>query len=91
MDAQGACLAGELILWDLEALKELRRWSGHSGWVTAVAFSLDGQTLISGAADGSLILWDVNGVQLRQFEGSYQQHHRTGNRARHWFSSLGFR
>ncbi len=69
LDAQGACLVGELILWDLEALKELRRWSGHSGWVTAVAFSLDGQTLISGAEDGSLILWDVNGVQIRQLVG----------------------
>jgi len=69
MDAQGACLVGELVLWDLEALKELRRWSGHSGWVTAVAFSLDGQTLISGAEDGSLIVWDVNGVQVRQLVG----------------------
>lgn len=68
-DAQGACLAGELALWDLIALKELRRWSGHSGWVTEVVFSLDGQTLISGAEDGSLILWDVNGVQLRQLKG----------------------
>ena len=70
MDAQGACLAGELILWNLETLKELRRWSGHSGWVTAVAFSLDGQILISGAEDGSLILWDVNGVQVRELRGN---------------------
>jgi len=69
-DAQGVCLAGELVLWDLIALKELRRWSGHSGWVTEVAFSLDGQTLISGAEDGSLILWDVNGVQVRELRGN---------------------
>ncbi len=66
MDSQGACLAGELILWDLDAQVELRRWSAHSGWVNAVAFSMDGQTLISGAEDGSLILWDVNGVQKRK-------------------------
>jgi WD40 repeat protein len=70
MDAQGACLAGELILWDLQALKELHRWSGHSGWVTAVAFSTDGQILISGAEDGSLILWDVNGVMVRELRGN---------------------
>jgi WD40 repeat protein len=69
MDAQGVCQAGELILWNLDTLKELRRWSGHSGWVTVVAFSRDGQTLISGGDDGSLYLWDVNGVQKRQLVG----------------------
>jgi WD40 repeat protein len=69
MDAQGACVEGELILWDLDARKELRRWSAHSGWVTAVAFSMDGQTLISGAENGSLILWNVNGDQIGQLVG----------------------
>jgi WD40 repeat protein/transcriptional regulator with XRE-family HTH domain len=69
MNADGVCMVGELTLWDLRALKELHRWSAHSGWVTAVAFSLDGQTLISGADDGSLYLWDVNGGQKRQLVG----------------------
>ena len=69
LDTQAVCLAGELILWDLDALKESRRWSGHFGWITAVAMSQDGQTLISGAEDGSLILWDVNGEQISQLVG----------------------
>lgn len=64
LDAQGACSTGELILWDLVSNKELRGWTGHKGWVTRVAFSLDGQTLISGAEDGSLIMWDLNGKQV---------------------------
>ena len=69
MDADGTCRAGELILWDMDALKEAYRWSGHSGWVTAVAVNQDGQTLISGAEDGSLILWNRNGEQIGQLVG----------------------
>jgi WD40 repeat protein/transcriptional regulator with XRE-family HTH domain len=60
LDAQGSCLQGELILWDLAARKELRRWSAHAGWVNAVAFSQDGNILISGGKDGDVILWDAN-------------------------------
>ena len=68
-DSQGSCLLGELILWDLDALKELHRWPAHSGWVTAVAYSLDGQTLISSSGDGSLLLWDMKGEQMGQLVG----------------------
>jgi WD40 repeat protein/DNA-binding SARP family transcriptional activator len=64
---EGKCLSGELILWDLNARKELRRWSAHTGWVTSVAFSLDGQFLISGGQDGDVILWDaISGKEIRR-------------------------
>jgi WD40 repeat protein/transcriptional regulator with XRE-family HTH domain len=67
LDAQGSCLQGELILWDLDARKELRRWTAHADWVNAVAFSQDGQILISGDPDGNVILWDViSGNEIRQ-------------------------
>ena len=66
----GACTQGELILWDLEAGIELRRFEGHTGWVNAVAFGLDGKTALSGSGDGTLILWDVEtGQAIRRFEG----------------------
>ncbi|MDT8304725.1 MAG: BTAD domain-containing putative transcriptional regulator, partial [Anaerolineae bacterium] len=69
-NAPGDCQAGELILWDLAAGKELRRWSAHTGWVNAVAFSLDGQALISAAEDGLLIQWDAEtGEEIRQLAG----------------------
>lgn len=68
LDAQAVCSAGELILWDLESYAELRRWSGHGGWVNKVAFSPDGQTLISGAEDGSIILWNLNGQPVNELE-----------------------
>jgi len=60
LDAQEACQKGELILWDLDAHKELRRWSAHTSWVNAVAFSQDGQILITGGQDGGVILWDAD-------------------------------
>lgn len=68
LDAQGICSAGELILWDLDSHTELRGWSGHGGWVNKVAYSLDGQTLISGAEDGSLVLWNMDGQPVRELE-----------------------
>lgn len=68
MDAQGSCIEGELALWDLESREALHRWPGHGGWVNRVAFSLDGQVLISGAEDGSLILWDLSGRQVRELK-----------------------
>ena len=70
LDSDGACIQGELILWDLEAGTELRRFAGHTGWVNAVAFNPDGQTALSGSDDATLILWDVEtGEVVRRFEG----------------------
>jgi WD40 repeat protein len=69
MDGNGTCQAGELILWDLQSEKEAQRWSGHSSWVTAVAISQDGQTLISGADDGTLFVWTLAGQQIGQLIG----------------------
>jgi WD domain, G-beta repeat len=49
---------------------------GHADWVSSVAFSPDGKTLLSGSHDGTLILWDVvTGRQLRSIEG-HRQHDR---------------
>lgn len=69
LDSSGICTQGQLVLWDMQQLKELRYWPAHSGWVTGVAFSLDAQILVSGSEDGSLITWNTNGEKLRQLEG----------------------
>jgi WD40 repeat protein len=66
LDAQGACQAGELILWDLVAMKEIRRWSAHHDWVNEVAYSPDGQYLISSAQDSSLILWNLSAEKIME-------------------------
>src|SRR5690606_15289705 len=42
----------------------------HPDGVISVAFSPDGQTVLSGSDDGTLILWDVRtGERLHTFEG----------------------
>jgi WD40 repeat protein len=49
---------------------------GHADWVSSIAFSPDGKTLLSGSHDGTLMLWDVvTGRQLRSIEG-HRQHDR---------------
>lgn len=59
LDTDGACTAGELILWNLEDGAEAARFEEHTNWVNGVAFSPDGTTAISASGDGTLILWDV--------------------------------
>ena len=42
---------------------------GHVDWVSSVAFSPDGKTLVSGSHDGTLIFWDLaTGKQIRTIE-----------------------
>jgi hypothetical protein len=52
----------EIVLWELPARIELRRFSGHTKAVTSLAFSPDGKTLLSGSQDATLLLWDVGGA-----------------------------
>jgi WD40 repeat protein len=47
------------MLWDASSGQLVRRFDGHSGSVTAVAFSRDGSRVLSGSADRTIGIWNA--------------------------------
>src|SRR5262249_33677892 len=56
---------GKIQLFDGETGKAKALWDAHTGMVTRVAFSMDGNTLASVASDESVMLWDVETGKTR--------------------------
>jgi len=57
-------------LWDVQSGRELRRFEGHAGPVFSVAFSPNGQYILTGSGDNTARLWAVRtGQEVRRFEG----------------------
>ncbi len=47
-------------LWEVASGRELTRFEGHQGWISALAFSPDGRRLASGSGDTTVMVWDVS-------------------------------
>lgn len=48
------------MLWDLGSGRRLKKMTGHTGFIYSVDFSADSNVLVSGGADGTVRVWDVN-------------------------------
>ena len=72
---------GGILIWDLERLQQLakgptqqqeralvRCFYGHTGRLRCLSVSEDRNYLISGATDGSICLWSLNGIE-RAYDG----------------------
>jgi WD40 repeat protein len=48
-----------IMLWDVAAAQEIRRFAGHPRGITSLAFSPDGKTLASSGGEDVARMWDV--------------------------------
>ena len=56
---------GTVYVWNFQNPEAPTRLTGHTDYVTSLAFSLDGKRLVSGARDDTTRLWDVeSGEQI---------------------------
>ena len=53
-------------LWDVPTRKQIHLLHGHRGGVRSLTFSSDGNTLVSGGDDDTVLSWDVAAVTRRR-------------------------
>jgi WD40 repeat protein len=57
-------------LFDIATRKRLRRFGGHSLYLSGAQFSPDGSRFLTWSGDGALILWDIDtGEMIHRLEG----------------------
>ncbi|KAL4912441.1 hypothetical protein BDW62DRAFT_206493 [Aspergillus aurantiobrunneus] len=79
-DCQRPCWIAVLPQVEKSWSAELQTLEGHSHWVQSVAFSPDGQKIVSGSSDETIKLWDAQtGLALQTLEGHS-----------HWVQSVAF-
>jgi WD40 repeat protein len=59
--------SGLATLWDTETGREIRHFEGQSGWITTVAFSRDGRSVLIGSDAGAFLGDVATGKLIRRF------------------------
>ena len=55
-----------ICLWEVDTIRQVREYDGHTAWVRSLAFSPDGKILASGSLDCTIRLWNVETGQCLQ-------------------------
>jgi WD40 repeat protein/energy-coupling factor transporter ATP-binding protein EcfA2 len=58
----------------LEASREIIHYQGHEDAIKSLAFSPNGQMIVSGSADNTIRLWDINGHPIVDPKSSFIGH-----------------
>jgi hypothetical protein len=61
--------SGEVQLWDFENKQRIQRYRAHHCWVSAVAVSADGATMLSGDVGGMVRRWQVEDAAVAELAG----------------------
>ena len=59
---------GIIIIWDLPRRKKLFQLKGHRSGVTVLKYVSELMLLASGSKDGTIRMWDINDVRLKETE-----------------------
>src|SRR5262249_12380475 len=62
----GGHLRRDLYLWEIATGQLRRKFPGHLGSLTCVAYSPDGRMMASGSSDGTVLIWDITGQRDRR-------------------------
>jgi WD40 repeat protein len=64
--ASGTFKRGPIRMWDMKKYKNRGVLRGHGGQVNSIAFSLDGQYLVSASSDQTIFLWETETGKFRR-------------------------
>ena len=45
--------------WDAHTGEHKKKLMDHTAWISSIAFSPNGKTLVSGSANGTVLLWEI--------------------------------